>query len=58
MGIFDYVSDLYAAMSIQTAEAEEPQKDDGKATHDAHPYLPLATIWLETSVQTYRNTKD
>lgn len=30
MGIFDYVSDLYAAMSIQTAEAEEPQKDEGK----------------------------
>lgn len=30
MGIFDYVSDLYAAMTVQEAYAEEPQKDDGK----------------------------
>lgn len=35
MGIFDYVSDLYSAMSIQTAEAEEPQKDEGKDDLDA-----------------------
>jgi ubiquinol-cytochrome c reductase subunit 6 len=30
MGIFEYVTDLYAAMTIQEAEAEEPQKDEGK----------------------------
>ncbi|KAF7192439.1 Cytochrome b-c1 complex subunit 6, mitochondrial [Pseudocercospora fuligena] len=28
MGIFDYVSDLYAAMTVQEAYAEEPQKDE------------------------------
>ena len=30
MGIFDYVFDLYAAMTVQEAYAEEPQKDEGK----------------------------
>ncbi|KAI5362152.1 Putative cytochrome b-c1 complex, subunit 6, ubiquinol-cytochrome C reductase hinge [Septoria linicola] len=29
MGIFDYVSDLYEALTIREAEAEEPQKDEG-----------------------------
>lgn len=30
MGILDYVSDLYAALTVQEALAEEPQKDEGK----------------------------
>ena len=30
MGIFDYVSDLYEALTIREAEAEEPQKDEGE----------------------------
>ena len=33
MGIFDYVSDLYAAMTVQEAYAEEPQKDEGEDGH-------------------------
>jgi hypothetical protein len=30
MGFLDYVSDLYDSLTIQSAEAEEPQQDDGK----------------------------
>ncbi|KAK4624285.1 Cytochrome b-c1 complex subunit 6, mitochondrial [Fulvia fulva] len=29
MGIWDYVTDLYEALSVQETYAEEPQKDDG-----------------------------
>jgi hypothetical protein len=42
MGIFEYVTDLYAAMSVQIAEAEEPQKDDGKNIGEAHLRVLLA----------------
>ncbi len=31
MGFLDYLSDMYDSLTIQTAEAEEPQKsDDGE----------------------------
>ena len=28
MGFMDYLSDLYESLTVQSAEAEEPQKDD------------------------------
>lgn len=34
MGVFDYVTDLYATLSWQEAEAEEPQKGEGMDHRD------------------------
>jgi hypothetical protein len=28
MGFMDYLSDLYESLTVQSAEAEEPQQDD------------------------------
>jgi hypothetical protein len=28
MGFMDYLSDLYDSLTVQSVEAEEPQKDD------------------------------
>jgi hypothetical protein len=33
MGVFDYLSDLYDSLTIQSVQAEEPQKDDGKFSY-------------------------
>jgi len=39
MGFMDYFSDLYGSLSIQTTEAEEPQKEEesGKTCHRPRP---------------------
>jgi hypothetical protein len=29
MGVFEYLSGLYDSLTIQSVQAEEPQKDDG-----------------------------
>lgn len=43
MGILDYVSDLYAALSIQEAHAEEPQNEGEEfpLPQEHTPSMPL-----------------
>ena len=33
MGFMDYLSDLYESLTVQSAEAEEPQKNEESGMH-------------------------